>query len=292
MARFPDKFNALSALIVGALIVFGYPSGLFAAQKPQRIISLNLCSDQLLYQLGVGARIVAYSHLATNPQYSMIAGQVKNSRTVRGSAEELVALRPDLVIAGPYSTKTSVAMVRGLGKRVMIMPIATSFSQVRSNIKLIADAVGEPGRGAALIRAFDQRLALLKLRVSGPRPRAAVYYTNSVAQISGSIESAVMKFSGYRNIADLVKLSPRGTLTLERLLMVAPDMIVLGHRPENYPTVLADNLRHPALGKFLKNHAWVAMPERLWICGTPTVLDAAERLIAAWENSSKKIHRP
>ena len=294
--------KTLTALMSAVAIFAGLSAGVDAADgephrsnalaKPQRIVSLNLCSDQLLHEFGFHARIAALSYLATDAQYSVIAAAAKNFPSVRGNAEELIALKPDLVIAGPYTTKTSVAMLRRLGKRVMILPIATNFAQLRANIAQVAEALGEGARGAEIIRAFDQRLGVLKRRVKGVRPRAAVYYTNSVTQIAGSIEAQVLKFAGYRNIADEVKLSPRGSLSLERLLLVRPDIIVLGHDPENYKTVLADNLRHPALGNYLKNRAWVAIPERLWICGTPAVLDAAERLIGAWEKVSANGGRP
>lgn len=279
------------AVIVAVQMIFGLSSGAAATNKPQRIVSLNVCSDQILYQLGVSSRLLALSYLASNPRISMIAGQVKNIPSVRGTAEELIALRPDLVIAGYYTTKTSIAMLRRLGKRVVILPIATNFSQIRSNILLVAEAIGEQERGAEIIRAFDQRLAVLQKRVKRPGPRAAVYYVNSRAQISNSIAGEVLNFAGYRNIAKPVQLSPQGTLTLERLLMLEPDMIVLGHIPENYKTVLADNLRHPALGKFFNKHALISVPEPLWICGTPTVLDAAELLISAWERLSSKAVR-
>ncbi len=276
-----------TSLTAGSGQAHGEPGRSETAPRPQRIVSLNLCADQLLHAFGFDSRIAALSYLSTDPQYSVIAEDARKFRTVRGSAEELVAIQPDLVIAGPYTTKTTVAMLQRLGKRVLILPIATNFAQLRSNIASVGEALGEPGRAAELIRAFDRRLLGLKRRVTGKRPRAAVYYTNSVTQIAGSIESEVLKFSGYRNIAEELRLSPRGTLELERLLQVVPDMIVLGHRPEDYKTVLADNLRHPALGNYLRNHAWVAIEERLWICGTPVVLDAAEKLIHAWEKTTR-----
>jgi hypothetical protein len=44
---------------------------------------------------------------------------------------------------------------------------------------------------------------------------------------------------------------------------------VLSSTPGEYRTVLADNLRHPAIAILRREHASIELPWRHWLCGTP-----------------------
>jgi iron complex transport system substrate-binding protein len=50
----------------------------FAEQPKQRIVSMNLCIDQLLWQLVDHRRIVSLSYLSADTQWSPIASEVKH----------------------------------------------------------------------------------------------------------------------------------------------------------------------------------------------------------------------
>jgi iron complex transport system substrate-binding protein len=74
------------------------------------------------------------------------------------------------------------------------------------------------------------------------------------------------------------RLSRGGQVPLESLIAKPPDLLVLASQENEYRTALADNLRHPILRRLRERGASVELPWRYWLCGTPHIADAIERL--------------
>ena len=77
------------------------------------------------------------------------------------------------------------------------------------------------------------------------------------------------------------RLTRGGQVPLEALVAKPPDLLVLASNTEEYRTALADNLRHPAIGLLRRRGASLELPWRYWLCGTPHIADAIERLVEA-----------
>lgn len=122
-----------------------------AEAVPQRIVSLNLCTDQIVVDLVPRERIRAVSYLAADPLVSAVAEKAKGIPWTRGNAEEVLSFQPDLVIAGEYTTPATVALLERLGLEILKVPGVSDFEGVRSVTRLIADAVGERERGDRLL---------------------------------------------------------------------------------------------------------------------------------------------
>ena len=251
--------------------------------KPQRIISLNLCTDQLLADLVPRERIAAVSFLATDRTLSASASKLSGIRQVRGTAEEVLALAPHLVIAGEYTTGPTVDLLRRLGVNVLVVPLAADFDGMKKSIRLIAENVGEVERAENIIAEFDERLRAARSLVPG-RPTALALQVNSLASGAGSLLDAALEVAGYHNMARDVRLGPAGRLPLEKLVASPPDLIVLANAPDDFRTVLADNIRHPAFAALLKMRSFVHLPMPLWMCATPKIADAVE-LLASMKRS-------
>lgn len=251
--------------------------GKTAAAPPERIVSLNLCTDQLLADLVPRERIAAVSFLATDRSLSAYADELKGLKQVRGTAEEVLALDPDLVIAGEYTTGPTVDLLKRLGVDVLVVPLAADFEGMKATIRLIAEKTGSSAKAEDLIRDFQQRLAGARSLVPG-RPTAIAYQVNSLTSGPGSLLDAALDAAGYHNIARDLKLGPAGRLPLERLVAAPPDLIVLANAAGDFKTVLADNLRHPAFAELLQRRPSVHLPMPLWMCATPRIADAVEIL--------------
>jgi iron complex transport system substrate-binding protein len=76
-------------------------------------------------------------------------------------------------------------------------------------------------------------------------------------------------------------LARNGIVPLEVLLLRPPDLLVLSSGPDEFRTAVADNLRHPVIRQLRARRASVELPWRMWLCGTPHILEAVERLAAA-----------
>ena len=263
-------------LCLAALIAAGEGSGA-APAPPQRIVSLTVCVDQLLLDLVPRERIAGLSYFAVDPTLSLKVEEARGIKSVHWFAEEVLALNPDLVLAQPYSTTAAVGLLQRLGFRVVLVPLATDFDGMRQAIRVIAEAVGETARGEAMIAAFDKRIAAAQPQ--GPeRPRALAYQVNSLTSGQGSLVDAALAAAGFHNMARDRRLGPAGRLPLEEIVANPPDLIVLANSPEEYRSIVGDNLRHPAFAHVVNSRPHMQLPMPLWLCATPRIADAVEEL--------------
>ncbi len=248
-----------------------------AAAAPQRIVSLNLCTDQLVVGLVPRDRVAAVSFLATDRTLSAEADALEGLKQIKGTAEEVLELKPDLIIAGEYTTSATVNLLRRLGQKVLIVPLATDFEGLRQTIRKIADAVDEKARGETIITDFDERIKAARSTIQS-RPTAIAYQVGSLVAGPHSLMDATLEAAGYVNLANSRKLGPGGRLPLEQLISSPPDLVVLANAPSDFKTVLADNLRHPALTDLMKRRPNVHLPMPYWMCATPRIAEAVEIL--------------
>jgi iron complex transport system substrate-binding protein len=249
--------------------------------KPTRIVSLDLCADQLLVELVDRQRIAAVTHLAADPANSAIPERAKGIPITRGAAEAVLRYDPDLVLAGPFGVPATVSLLRRLKKNVVVVPQAADLDGVRAAVRTVAAAVGEAGRGEAMIADFDGRLASLPPVKAGPAPTAVIYQVGGSVSGTGSLAEAALAAAGFRNMAAEYRLTRGGQVPLEALVAAPPDLIVLSSAADEYRTAVADNLRHPALAQLRRRRASIELPWQLWLCGTPHVAKAVAQLAEA-----------
>ncbi|MGE5509881.1 MAG: ABC transporter substrate-binding protein [Bacteroidota bacterium] len=264
------------ALLAGAALCAAAPA---RADVPSRIVSLNLCTDQILVDLVPRERIRAVSHLAADPQVSAVAEKARGIPWTHGEAEVVLGYDPDLVIVGELTTPATVSLLERLGIKMLKVPQASDIAGVRSVTYQIADAVGERAKADELIADFDRRIAAVAPKTAW-RPTAVVYQVNNSAAAPGSIADTVLNAAGFTNLASELGLGPGGQLPLEMLVARPPDLLVLSGPVTEYRTAVAENLRHPALAALMRTRPSVVLPWRLWLCATPHLADAIERLAA------------
>ncbi len=253
-----------------------------APEKPARIVSLDLCADQLLVGLVDHSRIAAVTHLLADPAVSAIPEQGRGIPFTRGAAEDVLRYHPDLVLAGSYGVSGTVSLLRRLGRNVVVVPLANDLDGVRTSVRAVAAAVGEQAKGEALIADYDRRLAnLARDAQRGSRPTAVIYQVSGAVSGAGSLADAALAAAGFRNMAADYPLARTGIAPLEALLARPPDLLVLSSGADEYRTVAADNLRHPVIGLLRARGASIELPWRMWLCGTPHIVEAMEQLAAA-----------
>lgn len=250
--------------------------------KPHRIVSLDLCTDQLLIELVGRERIAAVTHLAADPAVSAIPARARGIPITRGAAEDVLRYDPDLILAGPFGVSPTVDLLRRLKRNMVVVPQPSDLAGVRTSVRMVAAAVGEEERGEAMVQAFDRRLAALAPKAEDTaRPTAVVYQIGGSVSGPGSFIEAALVAAGFRNAAADYRLTRGGQVPLEWLVARPPDLIVLASGVDEYRTAVADNLRHPALQLLRRRHASIELPWQMWLCGTPHIADAIERLAEA-----------
>lgn len=259
---------------------------------PERIVSLNLCTDQILLDLVPRARIRALSHLAADPSVSAAAAAAAGLRATRGDAEDVLALDPDLVVAGAWSTPAAVQLLERLGRRVVKVGSPVDLDGVRRLVRDLAETLGVPERGAEVLRTFNRRIGAIPPPPGQHRLTALVYQVNGIASGTGSLADAVLRAAGFDNHAAELGLGAGGALPLEQLVASPPDLLVLSGTADEYRTAVAATLRHPALVRLEAQVPTIVVPWRLWLCGTPHVAEAVELLAVKRQQMERGRPRP
>jgi len=246
---------------------------------PQRIVSLNLCTDQLLMQLVEPGRIRAVSYLARDPRSSALFEEARNLPATSGVAEEVIALKPDLVLAGTFSTRATVAILRQLGYRVVEFEPEYGFAGIIANIRAMAAAVGERARGEAMVRRIEAELARLPAPPAS-RPIFANYAANGYTSGNGALVTEIANLAGFETLGQRLGLAGTQPVNLEQMLTERPDLIDIG---EDYgaPALATELFRHPALRRLLREQTSIELDPRHTACGSPLTLHAVRALLAA-----------
>ncbi|MCE9522638.1 MAG: ABC transporter substrate-binding protein [Alphaproteobacteria bacterium] len=269
-----DKTRIMIRYVMIALVAgLAWP----AAAKPQRIVSTNVCADQLALALVDRERIVSVSNLAIEPQISNYAEAARGIPVNHARAEEIVELKPDLVLGDVYTGAHANRLAETLGVPVHVIGVGTSLDDVRKIVRDAAHALGEDQRGAALIAGMDARIARAKTQ-GGTQITALVYEPNGVTSGFGTLTHDVVQTAGLRNLAPELMPGSYGTVPLELVISAAPRLLILDDAYTGSSSRAQSILRHPAFRSLEGKTALYAMPSRLWICPGPWVAEAVERL--------------
>jgi iron complex transport system substrate-binding protein len=274
----------LTAAALGVfLALVAAPWHALAQGKSQRIVSLDLCTDQLLIELAPRAHIAAVTHLASDTSVSAIPEKARGIPITHGAAEEVLRYDPDLILAGPFGVAATIGLLRRLERNLVVVPLAQDLDGVRTAVKTVAQAIGAVARGEAMLADFDRRLAAVAAPAlpAVAHPSALLYQVGGVVSGPNSLADAALAAAGYRNKARDYRLAPNGRVPLELIVAEPPDLLLLASRGDDYPTAAADNLRHPALLRLRRERASLELPWQLWLCGTPHIADVVEKLATA-----------
>jgi iron complex transport system substrate-binding protein len=200
-----------------------------------------------------------------------------------GRAEEVNAMAPDLVLAGIYNSRETVALLRRLGIKVVQFDLDQSLDDVRRHILEMGVALGRADAARAMVAQFDTDLAQIRAgqaAVPGPdAPRAALYAANGYTSGNESLAGEILAAAGLRN-APAEAGYGWGKLPLEMLAMLQPDLVITARR---YPrgSRAEEVMDHPVVAGLRGQAASAEMSDQDWVCGTPFVLRAVADMAAA-----------
>lgn len=266
---------------LAAVLLAGLPAG-EADAKPRRIVSLNLCADQLVLMLAEASNIAAVSYLSHDPASSHMASAARGFPTTRGRVEEILPLEPDLILAGRFTSQGAVAFLKRMGYRVAVLDPPEDFAGVRAQVRRVAALLDEAERGEALLSDMDRRLERAgRTAPAGGRRTAAFYLPDGYAAGGGTPIHAVLAAAGFRNAAAELGVTGTAALPMERLIASDPDVLILGSFGDGGASIAEEKLRHPALAKSMKGKTLFRIPARLWVCPGPMLAGAVELLAEA-----------
>lgn len=250
-----------------------------AVAAPRRIVSLDLCADQLVVVLADPGQIAGLTEWARDPQLSSVAARAQTLPITRRSAEEVLALRPDLVIGAPFRTKAVLARLEADGAKMIAMPGGDSVAAIEQAIGTIAAAVGHPERGVALIAGMRRDLAAVGTPPGRGRV-AAFYQRQGYLTGTGTLVDEMMARVGLVNLATRLDRSALSRLSLEELALARPDFLVMDEGTRAIADRGTAALHHPVLDSAVPEQRRLYIPQALTICGGPAYPRAVALLAA------------
>ena len=267
------KNNCAVAMLV--LAVFAST----ADAAPVRIVSLNLCADEMVLRLAAPGTVKSVTWLARDPALSNVAALAQTVPVNRGLAEDVVPLAPDLVLAGAYTTRTAVALLRRLKIPVLELDVPRNVDEALAQIAMVAAAIGTPVNGAQLIANITSGLAELDALPATDAPAiAAIYQPNGLTIGQGSLVNDLLTRAGLRNLAVERRIDNYGALPLEWLLLAQPDLLIVNAGEDRGRAMAYEVLKHPALLRRYRGQRVVSVPSAWWSCPGPRLVDAVKRL--------------
>jgi iron complex transport system substrate-binding protein len=264
------------AYLLAALVV-----GTAGAAPPERIVSINICGDLLALSLAPRERIASVTFLAADPVISPVAGLAEGVLLNHGKAEEVLTLDPDLVLAGRYTARATVNLLRRLGYAVLELDVAESLDDARRQIRATAGAMGVVDAGEAMIARLDAQLHATRAGNRRERPLAVVYGPNGFTLGPRSLSGSLMDIAGFDNMAGRAGILRIGQLPLEELLLAEPDILIIESEHRSAPAMATQILAHPALEDLRRRITVTEIPRALWSCPGPWLGEALSRLAAA-----------
>jgi iron complex transport system substrate-binding protein len=252
-----------------------------AGTGPQRVVSMNVCTDQLVMSLLPRRRIASLSYIAADARTSGIADLVDGIPLNHGMTEEILALRPDLVVTGAFGFRPTVTLLRRLGYEVLELPMADTLSDIERNLRTLGAALGADDRAAELIAAFADRTQQLSVEDKRGRPLFVNLDANGWTTGQTGLLADIVHRAGLSTPGDRLGFAASARVNLEALLLLHPALIDLGYAWDDPPALASEQRRHPVVRAVMRDAAPVDIPDSAWLCGTPHSLDALAALRAA-----------
>lgn len=255
-----------------------------AETRPQRIVSMNLCTDELLMRMVDPSRIASITYLSQQPVNAPLGLDAIAStlKVNHGLAEEVLMQDPDLILAGRFTSTTAVSLLRRIGYKIVVFNPENTLDDMRANIRKLGEAVGEIDRAEKIIADFDRRLKALQQQIpAGEKPVFADIGVNNYIAGANTLYAHIVNAGGYTTLGQALGFEGFRNVPLEEILSTSPALISTATPWTSPPSMSTIALRHPALRSMVENTPHVTIPERYTTCGTPSMLGAVEILVAA-----------
>lgn len=240
------------------------------------IVSTNPCADAILVELAPD-RLTAISHYSHDPQSSSIAPDVaRRFRALGGTVEEVIAMKPDLVVADAFTSPAARSAYARAGIRTVYLDWPTTIDQSKRDVTLLAQAVGRDDAGRAMNARIDRAVA--DAAWTGPKISALLWIGGNLANGGGTLLDDMMTRAGFSNHAAHYGLQFTGSLPIERVVIDPPRVMLVPDPPGRAAGSRAAEMRARAIAASGARVTQAQLPRELVNCGGPVIIGAMRRL--------------
>jgi len=254
-------------------------ASLFAAEKPQRIVSIGLCTDQLLLMLAEREQIASLSVWAKDENMSYMIDAVGGIPLNNSSVEEVIRYHPDLVVASQFAAWDTAKFLRQLGYQVKQIPPARSIEDIYALLRQFGEWTANQKRAETMIHTMQQELVEISERYAErPRKSVIVYSPNGFTIGANTLENDLFTHAGYINLAAEMGIDGFKPIALESLVAADPDVLQIDRTLSRADSLATAYMGHPVLDKMIEHREYLDIPTRLRICAGPMITEAIESM--------------
>jgi iron complex transport system substrate-binding protein len=271
MKRLAGLLLATAALIL--------PAGAsFAADAP-RVVSMNVCTDQLLLSLADPGQILGLSRFARDRWQSFAAVKAQTFPVLSGGAEDVLMLKPDVVVASLFDKRATRELLKARGVNLAEFSLPQNLDEVKAQIGKMGDITGHPDRAAAEIARLDLAAARAREAAGARHDRALALSRRGWVSGRDSLIGSLLEVAGLRNAADDLGIASGGYASLEAIIASRPDLLLVSEADGRAEDEGKAFLLHPALEHFYPADRRIVIPEQLTVCGGAMLADALDLLL-------------
>jgi iron complex transport system substrate-binding protein len=270
--------------MLGAMLVLGAPA---LASPAPRIASMNVCTDQLLISLADPGQIAGLSRYARDDWQSFAAGDARKFPVLSGGAEDILMLKPDIVVASLFDKRATRELLRQNGVNLAEFSVPTTMAEVKAQMRRMGEIAGHSDRADAGIARLDMAVRDARKGLAARRERVLPLSRRGWVSGRNSLLGALLAETGLRNAADDLGLTDGGFVSLEAIIAVRPDLLLVSEEGDRAEDEGRAFLLHPALERLYPLDKRMVIPERLTVCGGAMLAEALERLVAEMKRVAK-----
>ncbi|MBC2777843.1 ABC transporter substrate-binding protein [Parasphingopyxis marina] len=238
------------------------------AAAPRRVVSLNMCTDELVLLLAAPEQVVSVTHLARSPHEFAFWRTARRYPANDSSVASVAGLRPDLIVTMGGLARDRERLARRLGADLLVLPFPASLDDIERSVTTLADRLGRRERGRHFVAALH--------RLRSAKPDAAIpalfLSGGGETHYPGSLGAQWLELAGVTAPDDL-----GGRVPAERVLVAPPSVVIRS----DYRRAQTSRGHFWPGYRFIENAhrtRTIWTDGRRWTCGGPALMPEIVRI--------------
>ena len=204
-------------------------------QKPQTVVSISPGITEILFDLGVGNKIIGRTIFCNFPKEALQIEAIGGISDA--NLERIIALRPQIVITSSMVRKDLVENIEKAGISIICLPERSNIEGVFGTIKILGKIFDKENTADSLINNMKNQLNEIKSTYNDNSYKPSIYYvvgygaTGDFTAGRDTYINEIIELSGGINIANNIS---NWSYSKEELFAQQPDYIIVRQEDLNH----------------------------------------------------------
>lgn len=255
---------------------------IFIDKKPEKIVSLTLATDEILFGL-LNNNLYALSYLSTNKNFSNIADELDtNIKFIKGDNEAIISLAPDLIFIASYVSEDIKNSLKKTGASIYDIGYVKDIEDIENTIYNIASITDTRSNAVNIINSINSKLEVIKNKVDLIRDKSRILFLTTGGYTAGidTTFDEISKKSGAINVASELSLEGHIEMPMEFLLKSNIDYLVISEYETNNEDIINFFKNHSIYGKIkaVREEKFIFIPFKTLSSTSQYIINAIEIL--------------